>query len=1195
MIVSQFKQGLSRRPKLWIFGLFALIYLVVALGSISWLVHSKNRYHQDAATVASNISNTLEMSVTTTIRNIDIALQVMAADIAACESEARKCVTQSGILEKTGKHITKAREFFYSRADGKIIAAYTFQSRQDNLQVDISDREYFHRLSNDPAAGAVISAPQIGKITGRWSLNIARPVTAGDGRLLGLVIASLSLEELEKLLARADVGQKGAISLRDEAMGVILRYPEPKGIGTNIGASNISPQLKEMLAQNKTANVYRAETPLDGIERTVAYRHSSLYPLYVNVGLSAEAYLQPWVQEKWLTLAVLGVLLLVSGLIGTIIWRLYRAKLVELAQRKEAESRLRGREAFLDTLLNTIPIPIFYKNREGAFLGFNKAYEDQFCADKSRWLGKTVFDIAPRELATKCHLQDEALYAANGVQQYELQVNNALGEVRDVVFHKAAFADTQGHVAGLIGAILDVTESKAAEGALKAQYEQIVRLNDGLEENARSLEEYAVELEAAHEQLKTTEAWYRGILHSAPDGVLVINEQGGIMLVNAELCRMFGYTEHELLGKSVDILVPEDIRGGHPQKRAAFTAEKLRTKAVHCLPGIRACRKDGAEFAIDTTLSALPESDFSDAAICVIARDVTERRRMEDSLAAREREFRTLLENTPDTVARFDRQLRRQYVNPAAITFLGMEQSLLLGRKPSEMPGGVHGEDLEVRLQETFDKGVPIEFEQTWRDKDGKEICRLVHMTPEFNEAGEVGSVLAVGRDISELNAFRLRIHQMAFYDPLTALPNRALFNDRLRQMITDASWHGHSAGVMMIDMDRFKAVNDTMGHAVGDQLLRETAVRLTASVRAYDTVARLGGDEFAILLPEIRAGDDLGGIANKILAKFDERFLLEDKEVFMSCSIGIALFPNDSTDDQDLLKFADSAMYFAKRSGRNNFRFYSKDLTASAQERLTIESELRRAIERNELELHFQPKVSLQDGRVVGSEALLRWHHPERGMVPPIHFIQIAEDTGLIIDIGKWVLRDACLTAAEWNIDSEAIHKIAINLSPRQFQAPDLLATVIRTLEETACRPDWIELEITESLLIDEDGQVLEVLEAFRVMGISIAIDDFGTGYSALSYLARFPINTLKIDRSFISTVTTDYYRAELVRAILSIARCLGQQVVAEGVETIEQAAFLATHECQVAQGFLYSKGLSKTAFALLPRYFPPPLEQQK
>jgi len=427
----------------------------------------------------------------------------------------------------------------------------------------------------------------------------------------------------------------------------------------------------------------------------------------------------------------------------------------------------------------------------------------------------------------------------------------------------------------------------------------------------------------------------------------------------------------------------------------------------------------------------------------------------------------------------------------------------------------------------------------------------------------------------------------MAFYDALTGLPNRALFHDRLRQIITDASWHGQRAGVMMIDMDHFKTVNDTMGHAVGDELLREAASRLTDCVRSYDTVARLGGDEFAVLLPDIREAEDLGRVASKMLARFQERFLLSGKEVFVSCSVGIAVYPADSSEPEDLVKFADSAMYFAKRSGRSGFRFYSRDLTASAKERLFMESELRRAVERCELSLYFQPKVELVSGEMTGSEALLRWQHPSLGMVPPTQFIPIAEDSGLIVDIGRWVLWEACRAAARWNGEGKPLHKVAINLSGRQFQVCGLVETVSEALHGTGCNPQWIELEITESLLLDEDGRAREILEALRAMGVSIAIDDFGTGYSALSYLTRFPIDTLKIDRSFIHSVTTDHYRAELVRAILSIARCLKQQVVAEGVETLEQAAFLEANGCQVAQGYLFSKPLPIAELEKLPRRF--------
>jgi diguanylate cyclase (GGDEF)-like protein len=427
----------------------------------------------------------------------------------------------------------------------------------------------------------------------------------------------------------------------------------------------------------------------------------------------------------------------------------------------------------------------------------------------------------------------------------------------------------------------------------------------------------------------------------------------------------------------------------------------------------------------------------------------------------------------------------------------------------------------------------------------------------------------------------------MAFYDPLTALPNRSSFNERLKRMLAEASWHGQQAVIMLLDLDRFKAVNDTMGHPAGDELLRVAAVRLTDCVRGDDMVARLGGDEFAILLPEMPSGTDLGRIAGKILEAFRKPFALEGKEVFVSASIGIAVYPDDSSDAHDLIKQADTAMYLAKRSGRNNYRFYSKDLTVLASERFALESELRRAVERNELELYFQPKVWLADGALIGSEALLRWNHPQRGMVLPDQFIDIAEDSGLIMEIGDWVLCEACLTATEWNAPDMPLHKVAINLSARQFHSGDLVKTVTRILQETKCWPEWIELEITESMLLDEDGEVLEILNQLQEMGVAIAIDDFGTGYSSLSYLARYPINTLKIDRLFVSSIAEDTHRAELVGAIISIAHSLGQIVVAEGVDTPEQAAYLRERGCQIAQGYLYSRPMPRAAFnSLLSSY---------
>ncbi|TKC79204.1 EAL domain-containing protein [Trinickia terrae] len=446
-----------------------------------------------------------------------------------------------------------------------------------------------------------------------------------------------------------------------------------------------------------------------------------------------------------------------------------------------------------------------------------------------------------------------------------------------------------------------------------------------------------------------------------------------------------------------------------------------------------------------------------------------------------------------------------------------------------------------------------------------------------------------IGQLFAAMKKMERQLRQMIYHDPLTSLPNRVLFNERLKQTVAGPADPDALLGVMMIDMDRFKGVNDTMGHAAGDELLSEAAERLTVCIRPGDTVARLGGDEFAVLLPNVQDRRILDDIARRIIARFDERFALNGREVFVTCSIGISLYPVDSIEPDDLLKYADSAMYLAKRSGRRGFRYYSKELTEDAAKRLALESELRRAVERGELELHYQPKVSFPHHEVVGSEALLRWRRAGVGLVPPNDFIPVAEETGLIVDMGNWVLREACRAAAEWNAGGEALHKVSVNLSARQFESHDLVSVVGAILDETGCRPEWLELEITESLLLEEDGAILTTLSAFRAMGLSIAIDDFGTGYSSLSYLARFPIDTLKIDKSFVQKAATDRRHAELVKAILSIARCLGQEVVAEGVETAEQAVFLRQNGCQVAQGFLFSRPLPKPDMASLPRRFAP------
>ncbi len=559
--------------------------------------------------------------------------------------------------------------------------------------------------------------------------------------------------------------------------------------------------------------------------------------------------------------------------------------------------------------------------------------------------------------------------------------------------------------------------------------------------------------------------------------------------------------------------------------------------------------------------------------------DVTEHKQLEESLACKEQEFRTLTENSPNTIARYNRDCQLIYANPKFIKMVGQEAFQLLGKTPEELFGSHHGEQYKKIISEVFTHSEERDFEM--RGQVGpSEICTHTRMSPEFNLEGSVTSVLIVGTDITKIDEYRKRMHHQAFFDALTDLPNRALLADRTRHAMTDAAFHKHRFGLLILDLDRFKEINDTLGHGVGDILLCETARRLLSCVRSYDTVARLGGDEFAVLLPDIRNGADLGTIATKMLAILVEPFEVEGKELFVSGSIGIAIYPDDTIDMEALFKYADSAMYHAKKLGRNNFQFYAKELTVRSLEKLDLEAALRKAIHKGELELYYQPQINLRTNEIAGAEALLRWNSDKHGMVMPDKFISIAEDAGLIVEIGEWVLKAACETIVAWNTYNQAKLIMAVNLSSRQFVRNDLVGNIQHILDKTGCLPEWIKLEITESLLLENSHDVATMLESLNKMGLSISIDDFGTGYSALSYLNRFPISQIKVDRSFIRNTPIDREKTQLVKAIIAMADSLHLEVVAEGVEEVEQSDYLMAYGCWIVQGYLYGKPMQRSEF---------------
>lgn len=483
--------------------------------------------------------------------------------------------------------------------------------------------------------------------------------------------------------------------------------------------------------------------------------------------------------------------------------------------------------------------------------------------------------------------------------------------------------------------------------------------------------------------------------------------------------------------------------------------------------------------------------------------------------------------------------------------------------------------------QQTF------ETELDLMHKDGSLHTYLIVKFPLRNKEDNVFGVCTIGTDISErkmaedaLREQQSRLNYMAFHDSLTALPNRSLFYDRIFHGLARARRSNSKLALMLLDIDRFKIINDSLGHDSGDLLLKAIATRLNEGVRDMDTVARLGGDEFVVVLEGVHDIDDVIFVANKLLVTLARPLEISGHEITTTVSIGVSIFPDDGSDTDELLKNADIAMYKAKEAGKNNCQFYAKGMSATAVNYLLLENDLRRALELEQLTLHYQPQVDLKTGELTGVEALVRWQHPERGLVSPAHFIPLAEETGLIVPIGEWVLREACRQQKAWLNAGKHVSKMAVNLSPRQFRQKNFPGKVEAILRETQLKAEYLELEITESCAMEHAGETINQLNQLNQMGLYLAIDDFGTGYSSLAYLQRFPIQKLKIDSSFVHDIQDDDNDAAIAKSIIGLAHNMQLNVVAEGIETEAQAEWLRQQGCDQGQGFLYAKPLTPKQF---------------
>jgi diguanylate cyclase (GGDEF)-like protein/PAS domain S-box-containing protein len=567
-----------------------------------------------------------------------------------------------------------------------------------------------------------------------------------------------------------------------------------------------------------------------------------------------------------------------------------------------------------------------------------------------------------------------------------------------------------------------------------------------------------------------------------------------------------------------------------------------------------------------------------------VVEDISERKRAEDALRTSEETLRATFSQAGVGIIITSPDRRYLQVNDKYCDMVGYAREELLGMSHTEVlsPGDVSAV-IENRRKLIFGEAHSVTHERQLMRKDGSLIWVNHATSLARGQDGKPRHFITVTEDISERKRAEERLTHLAHYDVLTGLPNRTLFYDRLKHALAQARRNQWTVGVMFIDVDRFKNINDTFGHAVGDSLLRQVSQRLSGSVRAGDTVGRLGGDEFGVVLSTLTCAQDAALLAQKIIASFSDPFALNQTDVYVTASIGITVYPDDSTDQDALIKNADIAMYRAKDEGRNTYEFYAPGMHDRAVERLDKEVLLRRAIERQEFVLHYQPKVALDGERVIGAAALLRWSSKELGLVEPLEFIPIAEESGLIVPIGEWVLKTACAQNKAWQDQGLPPLMMSVSLSARQFQQKNLVETMAALLRDTGLDPRFLELDITESMIMPHAERSCAILQRLNELGVQLTVDNFGTGYSSLAYLKRFPVQRLKIDPSFVRDITTDSDDAAIVTAVIAMAKSLKLKVVADGVENDAQLAFLAGLGCDEYQGSRFSEPMPPEEFGRL------------
>jgi len=816
----------------------------------------------------------------------------------------------------------------------------------------------------------------------------------------------------------------------------------------------------------------------------------------------------------------------------------------DITARKQAEIALRRSEEKFSTIFQNSPDPILITTiEESRIVDANQGFAQATGYTLDECIGKTTIELNLWAKPEDRGPHAAALLMHKHVIDFRTSMRNKGGDIRIVSLSAELVVWESGQY--IITVVRDVTEQHRMQIAL-------------------------------HE----SEEKFRGIFEGARDGIVLIDAESGLIVnCNPEFERQSGRTLEQLRNIAIWYLRP-------PNKivEAKRWFEKVRETGSGSAE-LSLQRPDGYITPIESRATAVNIGGVR--YLQSITRDISERKQTEAALRVNEERLRqagAVIENTHDGVILTDADTHILMVNRAFTEITGYEESDAIGRKPNILSSGRHNKDFYADMWLHITTTGHWQGEIWNRRKNGEIYPELISIAVVKDDTGAVTNYVSVFADISKLKASEAKLEFLAHHDPLTQLPNRLLLLSRLDHGIEKAQRDDKKMALLMLDLDRFKDVNDIFGHLAGDELLQEIAARLTMRLRGVDTVCRLGGDEFTVLLDEVVQPEDAALVANDIIAALSQPCHLSNgTEVRIGASVGISLYPQHGVTPEELLQHADTALYRAKTEGRGRFKYFSEDQTQAARERIELESRLRRAIDRQELQVHYQPQVNIATGHIVGAEALVRWNDPDFGAVPPSRFIRVAEETGLISAIGNWVLEEACRQGKSWIDAGMPSLTLAVNLSSHQFLHSDINQIVAEALSKSGFPAERLELELTESALMEREEEAIQILNRLHATGVRVAIDDFGTGYSSLAYLKLFPLDVLKIDKSFIDDIPVQRDDMEITATIIAMAHTLRLKVLAEGVENTDQLAFLESHGCDYYQGFLRSPAVNADAFQVL------------